>query len=70
MNLTKFFSITAAFLLGGICMEAAEDRDAKVLDDRQNILDSGFWIYNDLEKGIAEAKATGKPLLVVFRCVP
>lgn len=70
MNLTKFFSITAALLLGGIWLEAAEDRDAKVLDDRQNILDSGFWIYNDLDKGIEQAKATGKPMLVVFRCVP
>jgi hypothetical protein len=28
------------------------------------------WIYNDLKEGNAQAKATGKPLLVVFRCVP
>jgi hypothetical protein len=28
------------------------------------------WIYNDLKEGIAQAKATGKPLFVVFRCVP
>ena len=27
----------------------------------------GDWIYNDLPKGYAEAKKTGKPLLVVFR---
>lgn len=25
------------------------------------------WIYNDIEAGFAEAKKTGKPLLVVFR---
>ena len=25
------------------------------------------WIYNDLAAGVAEAKKTGKPLLVVFR---
>ena len=25
------------------------------------------WIYNDLGAGFAEAKKTGKPLLVVFR---
>ena len=30
----------------------------------------GFWIYNDLPKGFAEAKKTGKPLLVVLRCIP
>jgi hypothetical protein len=28
------------------------------------------WIYNDLKEGYAQAKATGKPLLVLFRCVP
>ena len=30
----------------------------------------GPWIYNDLKTGFAEAQRTGKPLLVVFRCVP
>jgi hypothetical protein len=25
------------------------------------------WIYDDLAKGFAQAKATGKPLLVLFR---
>lgn len=28
------------------------------------------WIYNDLDAGIARAKAESKPLFVVFRCVP
>ncbi len=28
------------------------------------------WIYNDYQKAIAEAKATGKPIFVTFRCVP
>src|SRR5688500_18768598 len=30
----------------------------------------GPWIYDDLEAGIAEAGRTGKPSLIVFRCVP
>jgi hypothetical protein len=25
------------------------------------------WIYDDLDKGFAEAKKSGKPMLVVFR---
>jgi hypothetical protein len=25
------------------------------------------WIYDDIDKGFAEAKRTGKPMLVVFR---
>jgi len=28
------------------------------------------WIYDDLPKALAEAKSTGKPILVVLRCVP
>ena len=28
----------------------------------------GPWHYNDLAGGFAEAKSTGKPLLIVFRC--
>lgn len=28
------------------------------------------WIYDDFAKGITDAKATSKPLLVTFRCVP
>ncbi len=28
------------------------------------------WIYNDIARGFAEAKRTGKPLFVTFRCVP
>ncbi len=27
------------------------------------------WIFS-LQRGLAEARATGKPLLVVIRCVP
>jgi hypothetical protein len=28
------------------------------------------WIYDDLPKALAQAKATGKPILIVLRCVP
>lgn len=28
------------------------------------------WIYNDIPAGFAEAKRTGKPLFITFRCVP
>ena len=35
-----------------------------------NVLEDGFWIYNDLPKARAEAERTGKPLLVIFRCIP
>lgn len=50
--------------------QVAQDRETKVRNDRKNVEGDGYWIYNDLPKGIAEAKRSGKPLLVVLRCVP
>ena len=54
--------------LASVSVEA-QDRDTKVRNDRRR---SGAkdWIYNDLDEGIRAAKAAGKPLLVVFRCIP
>jgi serine protease Do len=48
----------------------AQDRATKVRSDRERVEADGFWIYNDFARGIAEAKKTGKPLLIVFRCIP
>ncbi|PQO38406.1 Trx7/PDZ domain-containing (seleno)protein [Blastopirellula marina] len=45
-------------------------REEKVRGDREKVLSSGYWIYNDFQKGLAEAKDTGKPLMVVLRCIP
>jgi hypothetical protein len=48
----------------------AQTREQKVLADRARAQADGFWIYNDLPAGVAQAKKTGKPLLVVLRCIP
>ena len=48
----------------------AQERELKVRGDKKRIEGDGYWIYNDLPRGIAQAKETKKPLLVVFRCVP
>ena len=45
----------------------AQDRNTKVRNDRKQIDATGLWIYNDLSAGIAKAKKTRKPLLIVFR---
>lgn len=50
--------------------EPQKTRDEMVLDDRKELADNEAWIYNDLSKAFAEAKTTGKPLMVVHRCVP
>lgn len=54
----------------GLAWGAPQDRDTKVRNDKQEVVDAGFWIYDDLDRGIALAKRTHKPLLVVIRCIP
>jgi hypothetical protein len=53
-----------------LCAQDKNPRETKVRADREKVERDGFWIYNDLAKGFAEAKRTGKPLLVVLRCIP
>ncbi len=48
----------------------AADRETKVRGDKKQVESAGFWIYNDLPRGIAQANELKKPLLVVFRCIP
>jgi hypothetical protein len=48
----------------------AQEREKKVRGDRQSVEEAGYWVYNDLPKGIAAAKKSGKPLLVMIRCIP
>ncbi len=50
--------------------EAVKDREGAVRKDRTAMEYDARWIYNDFNAGFAKAKQTGKPLLVVLRCVP
>jgi hypothetical protein len=45
-------------------------REQKVRGDKTKVEAAGFWIYNDLPKAYAEAKQSGKPIVVVLRCIP
>ncbi len=59
----------ATALLLATTLSLADDKAqlrAALKDDEPK----GDWIYDDLAAGFAEAKATGRPLMVVFRCVP
>ena len=62
---------TISFLIVACCVTGLaraqpvqEDRDDRMLAEKHG------WIYNNLAKGYATAKATGKPLMVVIRCPP
>lgn len=48
----------------------AQTREEKVRNDKKKVEAEGFWIYNDLAKGFEQARETGKPILVVLRCLP
>jgi serine protease Do len=50
--------------------ETVKDREGAVRGDKAAMENDARWIYNDVDRGFAEAKKTGKPLLVVLRCIP
>jgi serine protease Do len=50
--------------------EKGPTRAEKVVNDRKKVEGEGYWIYNDLPKGFAEARRTGKPMIVALRCIP
>lgn len=64
------FVISLAAWLSVTAIAKAQTRDQKVRGDKAKVEAAGFWIYNDLARGLAEAKQTGRPLLVVLRCIP
>ncbi len=69
MNLLIFALLLAA-LSSTAFGETVKDREGAVRGDRAAMEKNDRWIYNDVDRGFAEAKKTGKPLLVVLRCVP
>lgn len=62
-----FYMLSSALL---VSVAPAQDRETKVRNDRRDILQDGSWHYNDLAAASAAAKTSGKPILVVFRCIP
>lgn len=63
--------ITVVFFIGPcISQIEAQDRATRVRQDLETFLAGGQWIYNDLPRGFEVARKTGKPMLVVFRCIP
>lgn len=62
-------------MLGGLIILGgqpliAQDRETKVRNDRKAFETSKDWVYNNLDEGLRIAKESGKPLFVIFRCIP
>ncbi|MEO6245498.1 MAG: Trx7/PDZ domain-containing (seleno)protein [Opitutaceae bacterium] len=71
MNPLRFAGVLGVCFATSIIHAAAvKDREGAVRGDKAAMENDARWIYNDVDRGFAEAKKTGKPLLVVLRCVP
>lgn len=71
MNPPPFLSsLLIVTIAASTLAETVKDREGAVRNDRAVMEKDARWIYNDYRAGFAEAKRTGKPLLVVLRCVP
>jgi len=66
MNIRAWMSVAMA----AACLSAAGAQDAAKEQLRVALKDNevkGDWIYDDLAAGMAAAKKTGKPMMIVFR---
>ena len=70
MRLSLAILGTLLLVMSVTAEEPKKTREQKVREDRQKVEKTGYWIYNDLAKGFAEAKQSGKPILVILRCLP
>ncbi len=62
--------LAVSLLVAPLFAETVKDREGAVRQDKATMENDPRWMYNDVRSGFAQAKRTGKPLLVVLRCVP
>ena len=70
MRIISILTILMCLSQGISSGQEKKTREQKVREDQQRVTQEGFWIYNDLPKAFLEAKETGKPIVVVLRCIP
>jgi hypothetical protein len=70
MRILLLSIVVAAIFNAESSAQEPKTRDQLVRDDYSNFGTLDTWIYNDVERSFETARRTGKPLLVVFRCIP
>ncbi|MBV6499023.1 MAG: hypothetical protein CJBNEKGG_01255 [Prosthecobacter sp.] len=65
-----FHLLLPALLVPLALAETVKDREGAVRADKARMEADKRWAYNDIESGFRQARLTGRPLLVVMRCVP
>src|SRR6478609_1793831 len=63
-------TLPAVLLVASTALAQQTPRDLKVQADKTKVEAAGFWLYNDFAKAVADAKASGRPILAVLRCIP
>jgi serine protease Do len=66
----KLLLLLFTIIPAGLLHAQSKDRNTLVREDKTRVLEDGFWIYNNVELGLEQATQSGKPLLVIFRCIP
>tara|TARA_R110002096_G_scaffold26518_22_gene81834 strand:- start:7916 stop:9265 length:1350 start_codon:yes stop_codon:yes gene_type:complete len=64
--------VLAAWLSAGTLLhgQTVKDREGAVRKDKATLENDERWIYNDYRAALEQGKETGKPVMVVLRCVP
>lgn len=70
MNTNLALSAAALLFASLAHAESVKDREGAVRADKARMENDQRWAYNDIDSGFKQAKLTGKPLLIVLRCVP
>ena len=70
MKKMNVLSVLTTLLLLLPVLVTAQTRDELVRTDREQLENDAAWFYDDLESGFQAAQASGKPLMVVLRCIP
>ncbi|MCR9201256.1 MAG: PDZ domain-containing protein [Planctomycetaceae bacterium] len=68
MLVNKTFWLAATLVLCSLA--DAQTRDEIVRGDRKKVEAEGFWMYNDIPGAFRRAEQTGRPIVVVLRCLP
>lgn len=62
--------LSLIFLFVACASLIAQTREEIVRGDKEKVQREGFWMYNDIDGAFEEANRTGKPIIVVLRCLP
>lgn len=65
--------LLTGLLLLTVSMAHAQDRKARQkarLQTDRDVSGAENWVYNDLDKAVAQARKDDRPILVLFRCIP